>query len=100
MSAAAEGPIVITGACGPLGRRLVRHLHRSRHVIALDARPFPECPKDVEHHRFEFWRKRVRDVLKRGHVEAVVHAVGGHDERTPREDRAENVAGFSHLLEH
>jgi UDP-glucose 4-epimerase len=69
-------------------------------VIALDSRSFPECPKDVEHHRVEFWRKRVRDVLKQGHVEALVHAVGGHDERAPREDRAENVAGFSHLLEH
>jgi UDP-glucose 4-epimerase len=95
-----EGPVVITGACSPLGRRLVRRLHRRRRVIALDARPFPECPKDVEHHRVEFWRKRVRDVLKQGHVEAVIHAVGGHDEPTPREDRAENVAGFSRLLEH
>jgi UDP-glucose 4-epimerase len=95
----AEGSIVITGACSSLGRRLVRRLHRIRHVIALDARPFPECPKDVEHHPIEFWRRRVRNVLKRGHVEALVHAVGGHDEPSPREDRAENVAGFQHLLE-
>lgn len=94
------GAVVITGAWGSLGRRLVRRLHRRRSVIALDERPFPECPKDVEHHPIAFWRKRVRGILKSGHVDVVVHAAGAQDDRTTLDDRAANVAGLQHLFEH
>ncbi|HEX7665369.1 MAG TPA: hypothetical protein VF407_12680, partial [Polyangiaceae bacterium] len=44
-----EQPIVITGICGRLGKRLARVLHRERPVIGVDRRAFPDRPKDILH---------------------------------------------------
>ena len=92
--------VVITGTCGGLGMRLVRRLHRRWPVVSVDAREFPLRPKDVAHHRIEFWRKRFREVLRQQPVAAVVHLVGYHDEQSARTDRTDNVAGFQRLLNH
>lgn len=97
----ATAPVVITGICGRLGRRLARRLHRERHVIGLDRRPFPDKPKDVEHHAFDVRRKKTADILRHGSVGALVHLGVMHDPRGGAEEHHSwNVAGFQRLLEY
>jgi UDP-glucose 4-epimerase len=83
-----EGAVVVTGACGRLGKRLVRRLHRVREVIGVDRKPFVDRPKDVVHHELDIRSKRVREVFK-GHVGALVHLGVMH---LPRGDFAEHHA--------
>ncbi len=91
---------MVTGACGRLGKRLVRALHRERKVIAVDRRPFGDKPKDVVHEAIDIRRSRLRDVFRNETIEAVVHLGILHDPRaTPQEHHARNVAGFQKLAE-
>ncbi len=97
----AHAPVVVTGICGRLGKRLARALHRERKVIGVDRRPFPDKPKDVDHQQVDIRRKKLKDVFRTGDVQAVVHLGVMHN---PRESAAEhhdwNVAGFAKLLEY
>lgn len=83
-----DGAVLVTGVCGRLGRRLARALHRQCRVIGLDRRPFPDRPRDVEHHELDLRSARARDVFASG-VSAVVHLGVDHDLRA---DSAENHA--------
>jgi UDP-glucose 4-epimerase len=96
-----EAPaILVTGICGRLGRTLCRQLHREGRVIGIDRRAFPDKPKDVEHHAFDLRRKKTRDILRSGNVEAIVHLGVLHDPRASATVHHEwNVAGFQKLLE-
>lgn len=95
------GPVVITGICGRLGKQVCRLLHRTRHVIGVDRRPFPDKPKDVEHAQIDIRRKKLKDVLRTGQVEAVIHLGIMHDPRaSAAEHHSWNVAGFAKLLEY
>jgi UDP-glucose 4-epimerase len=92
--------VVITGACGRLGRRLLRFLHRERSVVGLDQRAFPDRPEDVEHHELDIRSKRARDVFRRG-IGALVHLGVMHDPRIKdTEHHAWNVMVFQKLLEY
>lgn len=96
-----EGTVLVTGACGRLGKRVVRALHRDRRVIAVDRRPFPDKPKDVRHEQVDIRRKKLRDVFRSEPVEAVVHLGVMHDPRaSAQEHHSWNVAGFQKLLEY
>ena len=55
-------PVLVTGICGRLGRRLVRTLHRERRVIGIDRRPFTGKPKDVEHYAIDIRKKKTEYV--------------------------------------
>jgi UDP-glucose 4-epimerase len=94
------GAVLVTGACGRLGKRLARALHRQCRVIALDRRPFRDRPADIEHHQVDLRSARARDVFANG-VRAVVHLGVDHD---PRGDSAahhtSNVTGVQKLFEH
>jgi UDP-glucose 4-epimerase len=81
------GPVVVTGICGRLGRRVARLLHRERSVIGIDRRPFPDRPADVAHHQLDLRSARARDVFRDG-AQALVHLGVMHD---PRRDPAENL---------
>jgi UDP-glucose 4-epimerase len=95
------GAVVITGICGRLGRRLARHIHRERPVIGVDRRPFPDRPKDIEHHQIDIRRKKARDVFRRGDIGALVHLGVMHDPRDSPEDHLTfNVAGFQKIVEY
>lgn len=97
---AVDGPVVITGICGRLGRWLARRLHRVRPVIGLDERPFPDRPKDIEHHQLDIRSNRARDVLRRRDVAAVVHLGVRHDPRPKSpEHHTSNLMGFQRLLD-
>ena len=96
-----QGPILITGMCGRLGRRLTRFLHRDHRLIGIDRRSFIGRPKDVDHLAIDLRRKKTRDVFRASRLAAVVHMGIMHN---PREDSSEhhtwNVVGFQKLLEY
>ncbi len=93
--------VLITGICGRLGRLLARSLHRTDDVIGIDRRAFEDKPKDVVHHQVDIRRKKTRDVIRAGNVDALVHLGTMHDPRESDEERHSwNVAGFQHLLEY
>ncbi|HSN99188.1 MAG TPA: NAD-dependent epimerase/dehydratase family protein [Candidatus Nanopelagicales bacterium] len=95
-----ERPVLITGICGRLGRRLARRLHRERPVIGIDRREFEGRPKDIEHHRIDIRRKKTQDVFRHERLAAVVHLGVMHDPRASQaEHHSWNVAGFQRLLE-
>lgn len=96
-----RGTVLVTGACGRLGKHVVRVLHRERPVIAVDRRPFPDRPKDVRHEPIDIRRKKLRDVFRSEPIEAVVHLGIMHDPRISQaEHHSWNVAGFQKLLEY
>src|SRR5208282_2011560 len=96
-----ERPILITGICGRLGRRLARRLHRERPVIGIDRRAFEGRPKDLQHHQFDIRRKKTQDVFRQQKLAAVVHLGILHDPRVSQaEHHSWNVAGFQRLLEY
>lgn len=96
-----EGTVLVTGACGRLGKRVVRVLHRERRVVAVDRRPFPDKPKDVVHEQVDIRRKKLKDLFRAEPIEAVVHLGVMHDPRaSSTEHHSWNVAGFQKLLEY
>jgi UDP-glucose 4-epimerase len=97
----AQRPVLITGICGRLGRRLARRLHRERRVIGIDRRDFPGRPKDVVHHQIDIRRKKTQDVFRQERFAALVHLGVMHDPRaSAAEHHTWNVAGFQRLLEY
>ncbi len=96
-----QGPVLITGICGRLGRRLARFLHRKRKVIGVDRREFWGCPKDITMYRIDIRRKKTKDVFRQEHPAAIVHLGVMHDLRASSGDHHTwNVAGFGRLLEY
>jgi UDP-glucose 4-epimerase len=93
-------PILITGICGRLGRRLARRLHRERNVVGIDRRAFEDRPKDIQHHQIDIRRKKTQDIFRHQTFSAVVHLGVMHDPRISQaEHHSWNVAGFQRLLE-
>ena len=97
---AARAPVVVTGADGRLGRRLVRALHRRGPVLALDHREASGWPDDVEFHAVDLTSKRMRELLKRGGSAGVVHLGVSHNPRN-RQNRhdAWNMLSLRRLFE-
>ena len=95
--------VVVTGVAGRLGRLIARRLHRDPgfQIIGMDRRPFPDRPKDIEHHQVDIRSKRARDVFRAGRIHALVHMGMMH---TPRATTAEhyswNIGGTDRLLEY
>jgi UDP-glucose 4-epimerase len=97
----AQRPVLVTGICGRLGRRLARRLHRERTVIGVDRRDFEGKPKDIAHHRLDIRRKKMQDIFRMERLGAVVHLGIMHDPRMSQmEHHTWNVAGFQRLLEY
>ncbi len=95
------GTILVTGACGRLGKHVVRIQHRERRVIGVDRRPFPDKPKDVVHEQVDIRRKKLKDLFRAEPIEAVIHLGVMHDPRASQaEHHSWNVAGFQKLLEY
>ena len=98
---AAERPVMVTGICGRLGRRLARFLHRERRVIGIDRRSFPGCPKDIVHYEVDIRRKKTKDIFRAERPTALLHLGVMHDPRASGSDHHTwNIAGFQRLLEY
>ncbi len=96
-----EGTILVTGACGRLGKHVIRVLHRERSVVGVDRRPFPDKPKDVRHEQVDIRRKKLKDLFRSEPIEAVIHLGVMHDPRASQaEHHSWNVAGFQKLMEY
>ena len=96
-----EGYVLVTGAAGRLGGLVVRRLHRTRRVTAIDRRPFAGYPRDVVVHRLDIRRRKCEDVFRTMPVTAVVHLGIMHDPRRGAEEHHTfNVAGTQQLLEY
>jgi UDP-glucose 4-epimerase len=94
------GRVAITGIAGNLGKVLARLLHTETSLVGIDRRPFPERPKDVEHHQVDLRKKKVEEVFRRGRLEALVHLGIVHDPRVPfAEAHSFNILGTKKVLE-
>jgi UDP-glucose 4-epimerase len=99
-SESGERPVLITGICGRLGRRVARLLHRERRVIGIDRRPFIGKPKDIVHHQVDIRRKKTKDIFRHERPAAVVHLGVMHDPRMSETDHhVWNVAAYQRLLD-
>lgn len=102
-SAAGARKVVITGIAGRLGRIVARRLHRDARyaVVGVDRRPFPDRPKDIEHHQVDLRSKKARDLFRHGDVDALIHMGVMH---APRASTAElyswNIRGTAKLLDY
>jgi UDP-glucose 4-epimerase len=95
-----QRPVLITGICGRLGRRVARMLHRERRVIGIDRRPFLGKPKDIVHYQVDIRRKKTRDIIRQERPSAIVHLGVMHDPRqSDSEHHAWNVAAYQRLLD-
>ena len=84
---------LVTGASGGLGRLVCRRLHRTFDVVAVDKRPFPDRPKDVEHHELDLRRKSALLLLKKRRPDCIVHLGFQHDPRGSAGSFSFNVEG-------
>jgi len=92
--------VLVTGLAGNLGRALARQLHLETTVIGVDRRPFPDKPKDVEHHQLDLRKARVDELFRRRRPEALIHLGISHDPRMPfSEAHSFNVVGTQKILE-
>jgi UDP-glucose 4-epimerase len=89
---------LVTGASGGLGRIVCRRLHRQFDVVAVDKRPFPDRPKDVEHHELDLRRKSALLLLKKRRPDCIVHLGFQHDPRGGAGSFSFNVEGTAQLL--
>jgi UDP-glucose 4-epimerase len=97
----AARPVVVTGACGRLGKLLAQRLHRQGPLIGIDRRPFPDRPSGVEHLQQPLHRKAARDLFRTRKIRAVIHLGLMHDPRQNAETHhAWNVEGFAALLDY
>lgn len=95
-----ERPVIVTGICGRLGRRVARMLHRHRRVVGIDRRPFVGKPKDIVHHQVDLRRTKTRDIFRQERPSAVIHLGVMHDPRmSDSEHHAWNIAAFQRLLD-
>jgi len=92
---------LVTGAGGALAQLLCRKLHRTHDVIGVDKRPFPDRPKDVEHHRLDLRRKSAMRLLKKKRPDVIIHLGVMHNPRKEAGHEAfhYNLDVMSQLLE-
>ncbi|MCP4593338.1 MAG: NAD-dependent epimerase/dehydratase family protein [bacterium] len=97
------GTIAVSGAAGQFGGLVVRRLHRTDDVVAIDPRDFSHRPADVEHFETDLRRKDCRNIFRRGRVQAVIHLGLNHAETTAAGHGisfASAIEDFTRLLEY
>ncbi|MBN2525606.1 MAG: NAD-dependent epimerase/dehydratase family protein [Deltaproteobacteria bacterium] len=98
---AAQKSVAICGAAGQFGNVLVRTLHRTHDVIAVDSRAFDNCPADVRHHQAELTRRSTKNLFRKGIFDTVIH-VGANttSERRGPTKFSRAVENYARLLEY
>jgi UDP-glucose 4-epimerase len=90
--------VLVTNGAGALGRLLCRRLHRTCDVLSIDMRPFPDRPKDVEHHEVDLRRKAAQQLIKKKKPDVVI-AISSLHEANARARRNNILETASALLE-
>ena len=91
--------VVITGIGGNFGRAVARRLHRRYDVIGIDRRTVRHMPKDIDIEQVDIRRRRVEDVFRREHIDAVVHLNIMHDPRTRQDEHHHfNIVGTQKIF--
>ncbi len=90
--------VLVTGAAGGLGRLLCRMLHRKYKVLGIDRRPFPDRPKDIEHHRIDLRRKSATQLIRKKKPDCIIHLGVIHNPQSG-EAFSFNLKGTAQLLE-
>lgn len=66
--------VIVPGAAGTLARKVCRKLLAAGHeVIGLDARPWPDAPRELEFHVADLRKRAAEDVFRRRRPQTVVH---------------------------
>lgn len=97
--------ILIPGISGAVARQVARTLSSSGHeVIGVDARPWPDAPKEIEVHHVDIRKRAAEEVFRRRRPEAVIHmaTVSGfakHGEERYRINLGGTQAVFDHCRE-
>jgi len=90
--------VLVTGAAGGLGRLVCRMLHRDYEVIAVDRRPFPDRPKDVNHLRVDVRRKSAQKEIRKQKPDVIVHLGVMHNPHKAGGAFHFNLEGTTQLL--
>ncbi len=92
--------VAVTGIAGNLGKALVRLLHGETELVGIDRRPFPERPKDIEHHQVDLRKRKVEEAFRGRGIDALIHMGIMHDPRMPfTEAHSFNVVGTQKVLD-
>jgi UDP-glucose 4-epimerase len=66
--------VLIPGIAGAIGRKVAAYLAGEGHeVIGIDARPWPDAPKNIEVHNVDIRKRAAEDVFRKRRPEAVIH---------------------------
>ena len=92
--------VAVTGIAGNLGKALVRLLHGETELVGIDRRPFPERPKDIEHHQVDLRKRKVEEAFRGRGIDALIHMGIMHAPRKPfTEAHSFNVVGTQKVLD-
>lgn len=92
--------ILITGARSPMGRTLVRRLHRKHQVMAVDAKEPSRFPHDVQTAAVDLRRRALDRLMRRRRFDVVIHSGVLTDLREgDAVHHAYNVVAVNRLLE-
>lgn len=80
--------VLVPGISGLIAREVARELLRRGHdVQGIDARPWPDAPKEVRVHVVDIRKRAAEDVFRRFRPEAVIHMATVTHLREKSEDR-------------
>jgi UDP-glucose 4-epimerase len=95
------GTIAVAGGAGRFGKLLIRRLHRTDDVIAIDPRTFEQRPSDVVHRKTELRRRACQNIFRGRRIQAVVH-LGPYNTAARKADQlfTEAIENFDRLLKY
>ena len=94
--------VIITGISGLLARIVAHKLAQRGHdVIGIDARAWPDAPKNVAMHTVDIRKRAAEDVFRTARADAVIHMATVTHLKTKSEDRYRiNLGGTRAVWDH
>jgi UDP-glucose 4-epimerase len=92
--------VLITGISGGLGRLLARRLADEYEISGVDRVPWEGAPRNITFHNADLRSRRIEDVFRREHHDAVVHLGFVRHDFDPALRHDVNVVGTKRLLEY
>ncbi len=94
--------VIVPGCSGMLARQVVHKLvARGHQVTGIDARPWPDAPKEVTVHTVDIRKRAAEDVFRTVRPDAVIHMATVTHLRHKSEDRYRiNLGGTRAVFDH